>query len=594
MNKKMKNINYLSFIGLVLFAALFACEPYEESKPELGIVEPPAESEMDFSITPGEDSYRYNIALTSPQISGIHDVSFALGNGSTIKDKSGVAYYPLPDEYTVTMTIKTNAGSTSVSKTLTTTETDYSLFDNPNMIALSGGVDALEGKTWVLDSLTQGHLGVGPAGSAGLEWWAAAPLAKQAVGVLYDDKMTFKLVGFDFIYENHGESYVKDYRSDNPAYSNPEERDTDYKVEFNPAEASWSLTEVDGKWMLTLNPTTTPVFPIFDVGAVNNEYEVLTVEENKLELVAIGGDGNAWHYKFIPDGYVPPQIELEASVNETPELNTYEAFVNITNVPAGESVNSLTVDFGEGTVIESSDVNEVITNTFMRKGSYMVTVTVGTSLGDIVNTFTANVENNHPDYEPFLLDAMVTYNDFSEVSMAPMQVDLAGGAGSIEVVENPERIYPNKTANVLKFVKENVEWANAYMQLPAGYRFDLRQRSTFKVMVYGNAGDEILLKLENTDRGGNAWQTGTADLIYTIQEDNTWEIAEFDFAGVGAGWDWTGDIFTSDVTTDDNFSHDFYNVVRIMLNPGNADGVFEVHLDELSGPHVEGLKSAYR
>ena len=543
---------------------------------------------MNFSITSGEDDYRYNIELTSPQISGIHEVSFTLGNGSTINKKSGVAYYPVPGEYTITMTIKTNAGSTSISKTHTTTATDYSLFDDPMIIALSGGVDDLDGKAWVLDSLTQGHLGVGPAGSVGLEWWSAAPLAKQLVGVLYDDRMTFKLVGFDFIYENHGESYVKDYRSDNPAYSNPEERDTDYKVEFNPAEASWSLTEVDGKWMLTLSPTTTPVFPIFDVGAVNNEYEVLTLEENKLELVAIGGDGNAWHYKFIPDGYIPPQIELEASVNETAELNTYEAFVNVTNLPAGESVNSLTVDFGEGTVVETSDVNEVITNTYMRKGSYMVTVTVGTSLGDIENTFTAEVENNHPDYEEFQLDQVVMYADFSEVAMAPVE----GENCLVAVADNPNRIYPNKSANVAFYSKSNQEWANAFMKLPPGYRFDLRLKHTFSIKVYGKAGDQVLLKLENTDRGANAWQTGTYDLIYTIKEDNTWEIATYDFSGVGAGWDWTGDIFTSDVTTDDNFSHDFYNVIRIMLNPGVGEGTHEFYFDELAGPHVEGLKSA--
>jgi hypothetical protein len=594
MNDKMKKIKFLSFIGLMALALLFACEPYEDTNPELGLVEPPAESEMDFSITPGVDAYRFNIEMTSPSLNGIYTVTFDLGNGSKINKKSGVAYYPLPDDYTITMTIKTNNGSSSISKTHTTTETDYSLFDNPIMIALSGGVDALEGKTWVLDSLSAGHLGVGPAGSAGLEWWAAAPLAKKAVGVLYDDKITFKLDGFDFIYENHGESYVKDFRSSDPAYSNPEQRDTDYKVEFEPAEASWSLAEEDGKWILTLIPTTTPIFPIFDVGAEGNKYEVLTLEENKLELVAIGGDGNAWHYKFIPEGYVPPQVELEATLTEAGEVNTFNVALNVINVPAGESVNSLTVDFGDGTVHEAMDVSEVVSNTYMRQGSYQVTVTVNTSLGNIVNTFTAEVAANHPDYEPFLLDAMVTYNDFSEVSMAPMRIDQAGGSAYIEVVDNPSRIYPNKSAKVLNFVKENTEWANAYMQLPAGYRFDLRQRHTFKVMVYGKAGDNILLKLENTDRGGNAWQTGTADLIYTIQQDNTWEVAEYSFAGVSAGWDWTGDIFTGDVTTDDNFSHDFYNVVRIMINPGDNSDVYQVYLDELAGPHVEGLKSATR
>jgi hypothetical protein len=129
------------------------------------------------------------------------------------------------------------------------------------------------------------------------------------------------------------------------------------------------------------------------------------------------------------------------------------------------------------------------------------------------------------------------------------------------------------------------------MLLKSGYRFDLRLQHIFKVMVNGKAGQKILLKLENTDKGGNAWQTGTYDLIYTIQKDNTWEVATFDFAGVGAGWDWTGDIFAPNIVADPRFNHDFYNVVRIMCNPGDGAGTHQFYFDDLSGPHVEGLKS---
>ncbi len=588
----MKNRKYLSFIGLVALAVLFACEPYEETKPDVGIVAPPAGSEMDFSVTPGDDPYHFNVEFISPSVAGISQVSFDLGNGSTAKGKSVTAYYPLPGDYTITMTIKTNGGSSSISKTQTTTETDYSLFDDPMMIALSGGAEDLDGKTWVIDSLAAGHLGVGPVGSAGLDLWAAAPLDKSGFEI-YDDRLTFKLVGFEAIYENHGKSYVKDFRGDDPHYSNPVNPGSDLIVDYNPQPGSWMIEQKDGKSYLVLSGPT-PIFPIFDTGAEGGRYEIINLDENFMQLVDVGGDGNAWGYKLIREGYQPPHIELEASLNPAAQLNTYDVNITVQQVPAGETVNKVKVDFGDGTVYETTDATETISNTYMRKGIYTVTVTAETSLGDIVNTFTADVSENHPDYEPFLLDEMVMYNDFSEVSMAPMNVDQAGGSAYIEVVDNPSRIYPDKSAKALKFVKENTEWANAFMMLPAGYRFDLRQRHTFKVKVYGKAGDKVLLKLENTDRGGDAYKTGTADVIYTIQQDNTWEIAEFDFSGIGAGWNGSGDMFTSDITTDENFSHDFYNVVRIMLNPGDPSDTFEVYLDELSGPHVEGLKSAHR
>jgi hypothetical protein len=217
-----------------------------------------------------------------------------------------------------------------------------------------------------------------------------------------------------------------------------------------------------------------------------------------------------------------------------------------------------------------------------------MSVTVTTSNDKIVTSEVIDVTENHPSYVPFLLDMMVTYNDFSEVMMAPVQGQDCG----VSIVDNPTKNYPNKSSKVAFYSKTNQQWANAYMQLAPGYRFDLRSQHIFKIMVYGKAGDKVLLKLENTDRGGNAWQTGTADLIYTIRQDNTWEVAEYNFAGVAAGWDWTGDIFTSDITISDKFNHDFYNVVRIMLNPGVGDGTHKFYFDELAGPHVEGLKSA--
>jgi hypothetical protein len=127
------------------------------------------------------------------------------------------------------------------------------------------------------------------------------------------------------------------------------------------------------------------------------------------------------------------------------------------------------------------------------------------------------------------------------------------------------------------------------MKLPAGFRFDLRLQSVFKLKVYGKAGDEVLLKLENTDKA-EPWKTGT-ELKYTIQNDNTWEVMEFDFSGVAGGFDWTGEEYAPDVVASDVLNHDFYNVVRIMLNPGNGDGTHEFYFDDLAGPHVEGVKS---
>jgi PKD repeat protein len=577
------NKTIFSMFGiLALMGLLTGCEPQMDSKPDVGAA--PTESQVDFTISPQSGSdFKFAVENTSPVV-GIP--SFDLGNGTKSTDSKAVGYYPLPGVYTVALTLATKGGTATKTKQITQTKTDYTIFTDPKFIFLSGGTNAASGKSWVLDSLAQGHLGVGPAGSAGLEWWSSNPLVKQGVKVMYDDIINFKINGFAATLTNHGKSYVKDFRKGDAAYSNQVMNDVDYVVDFTPAPGKWFIETVGGKDYLSLSGTK-PMFPCFDTGAKNGRYQILKIEENVLELVAEGGDNNAWHYQLIPQGYVKPKVTFTVDVAKTSNLNEYA--VKLTNVviPAGLTITKLNVDFGDGTTKESSDYRSIVTNTFMRKGTYNLNVTVTTSNETLPSAKSVTVADNHPTYVPFLLDLMVVYNDFSEVSMAPV----LGQDCNVTVVDNPAKVYPNKSTKVASYSKTNNQYANANMLLKSGYRFDLRLQHIFKVMVNGKAGQKILLKLENTDKGGNAWQTGTYDLIYTIQKDNTWEVATFDFAGVGAGWDWTGDIFAPNIVADPRFNHDFYNVVRIMCNPGDGAGTHQFYFDDLSGPHVEGLKS---
>lgn len=577
MMKLYKHLSGLTGV-LALLLMITACEPQLADKPDIG--NPPTADQLDFSIAPGSDEFNFVITNTS-SVTGI--ASWDFGNGAKGSGKSNVVRYPMPGDYTVKLTLITRGGMATITKMLTQTETDYAIFTDPKFIFLSGGIDDLDGKTWALDSMAQGHLGVGAPGGAGLEWWSAAPLAKQGVKVLYDDLINFKIDGFAATYLNKGKSYVKDFRISDPAYSNPVQNDTDYEVTFTPEPGTWFIEESGGKSYLTLS-STKPIFPIFDVGAVGGKYEILNIEENLLVMVAIGGDGNAWHYQLIPAGYVKPTITYTVNATEGTD-NNVACSVTDYSIPAGQSVTGITWNFGDGSDEVTGGKDEVVNHVYMRKGTYNVTAKINSSLGVLTGTQQVVLANNNSAYVEFLLDMMIVYNDFSEVQVFPV----LGQDCSVTTVDNPYKEYPNKSAKVAYYTKTNNQWANAYMQLSAGFRFDLRLQQAFKVMVYGKAGDQILLKLENTDKGGNAWQTGTYDLIYTIQKDNTWEVAEYDFNGVGAGWDWTGDIFTSNIVADDNFNHDFYNVVRIMCNPGVGDGTHSFYFDELSGPHVEGI-----
>jgi len=588
----MKNIIKSGFgIALAMMMLLVACDPNEFDKSDLQSNSAPTAEEMDFIISPGEDAFHFTLEnLTT--LSGINTVKWDLGNGSTDEGNSVVAYYPLSGTYEITLTITATDGSTGVkTSTIEQTETDYSIFTDPKYLFLSGGSEDLDGKTWVLDSLEAGHIGLGSLDGDGLDYWSVEPMEKASVGVFYDDKITFNINGFSAVYENHGQSYVRTFRATDPHYSNGYEDGGDYVVDYTPEPGTWSISEKDGVAYLYLKGET-PLFPIFDVGAFDNEYRILSIEENKMELVAKNEEDFAWHIQLIPEGYVKPVVTFDLLVADNAEVNTYDFSLANVVIPTGESIGDITWNLGEGDEYISSDYNEVVSHTYMRKGPYTVSVSVETSAGTFTANQTITVTDHHPDYEEFLLDEMVVYSDFSEVELAPV----LGEDCSVSIVDNPDVIYPNKSSKVAYYSKDQQAWANANMTLPAGYRFDLRLQSTFKLKVYGEAGDVVLLKLENTDNGGNAWQTG-AELRYTIQSDNTWEVVEYNFEGVGTAdlsWDpGLVPLMASDITTDDRYSHDFYNILRIMLNPDiENDQAHSFYFDDLAGPHVEGIKSA--
>jgi len=567
-------------IGIIM-GILFttACDPQYTAPVSF---DAPDSTLVDFTITQGATAFDVVLQNTS-QIDGI--VKWDLGNGTITDGEQVSTKYRLPGNYTIKLTVFSRGGSATKTKVFEQTETDYSLFTDPNTINLSGGVDAVNGKTWVIDSLNGAHFGVGPAGGTWPEWWGASPLQKTQGGC-YDDEFTFKVDEFAAIMTNNGNNYVSAGASNYEFFTNLVEVDgTDFRVNYTPQPGKWSIDAKDGANYLTLTAAT-PLFFGFYNGTVGNTFRIDELTENSLKVSCIGFDNNRWYYNLIPKGYTKPKIVYDLSVAATANENEYS--VALTNVVLnGLTVDNITFDFGNGQTATSTSASDVKTVTYLRAGTYNVTVTVFSGEETFVKTSSIVVANNSSSYVPYLLDAMVMYNDFGETTW----LTVLGQDCAVSTVSNPNNtLWPNRSNNVASYKKDFNQWANAYAQLPTGYRFDLTQQHIFKIQVYGTAGHKVLLKLENTDKGGNAWQTGTYDVLYTIQKSNTWEIAEFNFAGVGAGWDWTGDIFTGDVTTDPNFNNGFYNVVRIMYQPGDGSQSYSFYFDDLAGPHVEGLK----
>lgn len=305
----MKTLKYSSYLSLVVGFLLLACEPQTDPKPDIGTQ--PGSGDVTFTFA--YDAANENIVHftnTSTSFKAIWD----FGNGTTAVGNSVTASYPVKGDYTVKLTILTKSGSALSTKVVAIAETNPLMLDIPEYNMLTGGADALEGKTWIVDKETAGHLGVGPKPGSTPEWYAAAPFDKNGKN-LYDDEMTFKLDGFAY------EHVVNEYFYANGNYSTlpgaiPENGGGDFFVPWTPKASGWSLSKNADNTTYTLTVSNGEFLGYYH-GATS--YTVLSLTEDEMHIKsndpAGAGDCCAWYQRFIRKGYtrpvVPPEYKIE-------------------------------------------------------------------------------------------------------------------------------------------------------------------------------------------------------------------------------------------------------------------------------------------
>jgi hypothetical protein len=129
-----------------------------------------------------------------------------LGNGQTAVGDTVYAGYAFAGAYTVKMSYYDGQKLVTVERMVRITQDNMALVSDPVYDFLTGGVDAADGKTWVLDSLRTGHVRLWKRQTGQESNDRKAPLFYAGTG-MYDDEITFKLLGAECIYENHGQSY---------------------------------------------------------------------------------------------------------------------------------------------------------------------------------------------------------------------------------------------------------------------------------------------------------------------------------------------------------------------------------------------------
>lgn len=173
-----------------------------------------------------------------------------------------------------------------------------------------------EGKAWVMDAATKGHLACGPSLEEAAGWWSASAYEKEGSG-MYDDVLTFYPDGtYSFSAGEDGLIYVNTGVTVIGSDINPHDGN-DFSM---PWDAQTSTYSFDGE-ILTLPEGVIIGYVPNDLMFSNPEFHVTEITENSLTLVHVG-DGISWQWKFRPRDYKAPEVTfggqpLEGSLDIT-------------------------------------------------------------------------------------------------------------------------------------------------------------------------------------------------------------------------------------------------------------------------------------
>jgi hypothetical protein len=219
------------------------------------------------------------------------------GDGTTkIGSESELVHkYSTPGttEYTIVVSA---IGTGGVATTTTQKVTVFVAFEIPAQILqnlTNGG-----SQTWVIDRLTPGHVGVGPADGYTSSYYSAAP--NERAECLYDDEITFTKDannGVTMTVNNKGQSF---FIAAATAYYGKAGVDACYDMDLSAPSKLAFMDATSGS--TSANSTriqfTVPGKGLIAFGTGGNTYELMQLTATNITLRCISIDGLAWYQKF--------------------------------------------------------------------------------------------------------------------------------------------------------------------------------------------------------------------------------------------------------------------------------------------------------
>ncbi len=282
------------------FIALTGCtEDTYDTVSEAGI---PQASDYNIVVKVDQETNQFTLNIDNPV--GVYPVwKIYTKANPVISTRDGYSDIIVPaGDYEVEMQVGNRNGISEGVRTATIHIENTKIDFTPYMRNLTDG----SSKEWHIDGSAPGHLGCGPAGSEGLEWWSAAPNDKKDWGV-YDNKMIFADNGgtqsglYTYDPGESGTIYVNTGITDLPPYSSSNTNDgQDYCAPAEiQADRRFELV-ADGADLVMVLPEGTLFGYLPNVEFYNNpRLKVHSISKNKIEVSCTNND-IAWHYILAP------------------------------------------------------------------------------------------------------------------------------------------------------------------------------------------------------------------------------------------------------------------------------------------------------
>ncbi len=156
------------------------------------------------------------------------------------------------------------------------------------------------GKEWRVANSEAGHMGCGPSGSDGTEWWTAKADEKKAFG-LYDDRLTFTADG-TYTYEPGEGGTVFVNKGCTTFAAHQTSADEDYMAPVERQETEYSvITEGESIYLSFPAETLFPYIPCDEAYTSELKLRIESLTGSKMVLVYDNGD-IAWHYILTSAG----------------------------------------------------------------------------------------------------------------------------------------------------------------------------------------------------------------------------------------------------------------------------------------------------